>query len=158
MHPALQTRVKSTLVAKDNYRSHHGRKTTLRKSLRLGNEPCMYLPAMLKCTKCGEEIGSGLTFNTVLSHVQKAHLKIAAFQCRICKHYRTTHERIQSHVTTVHKARSTKFDSSLAGPISTKDMQLMEKMISICFPGVRVKLEITDRLSIGMFEYNGVKT
>ncbi|VDM63645.1 unnamed protein product [Angiostrongylus costaricensis] len=97
-------------------------------------------------------------FNTVLSHVQKVHLKMAAFQCRICKHYRTTHERIQSHVTTVHKARSNKFDSSLAGPISANDMQLMERMISICFPGVRVKLEITDRLCIRTFEYNGVKT
>ncbi|KAE9412430.1 hypothetical protein Angca_000299 [Angiostrongylus cantonensis] len=126
--------------------------------MRLRNEPSMYLPAKLKCIKCGEEVGSGLTFNTVLSHVQKVHLKMAAFQCRICKHYRTTHERIQSHVTTVHKARSNKFDSSLAGPISASDMQLMERMISICFPGVRVKLEITDRLCIRTFEYNGVKT
>uniref|UniRef100_A0A0K0D0E5 C2H2-type domain-containing protein n=1 Tax=Angiostrongylus cantonensis TaxID=6313 RepID=A0A0K0D0E5_ANGCA len=115
-------------------------------------------PTQEEMDKCLELLNEQSEFNTVLSHVQKVHLKMAAFQCRICKHYRTTHERIQSHVTTVHKARSNKFDSSLAGPISASDMQLMERMISICFPGVRVKLEITDRLCIRTFEYNGVKT
>lgn len=45
---------------------------------------------------------------------------------------------IQSHVTTVHKARSTSFDDTLAGPISEQDMIQMEKMINTCFPEITV--------------------
>uniref|UniRef100_A0A1I7TZ43 Spt5-NGN domain-containing protein n=1 Tax=Caenorhabditis tropicalis TaxID=1561998 RepID=A0A1I7TZ43_9PELO len=53
---------------------------------------------------------------------------------------------IQSHVTTVHKAKSTKFDSSLAGPLSADDMKKMEEMITYCFPKLKMELQVTDRL------------
>ena len=121
------------------------------------------LPVSVKCKKCGESIQKGLSASIALNHVQKAHLKMAAFQCRICKHYRTTLDRarnsiinsnffsnfqIQSHVTTVHKARSSKFDDTLAGPLSAADMRKMEQMITKCFPALKMELEITDKLVV----------
>ena len=122
------------------------------------------LPVSVKCKKCGESIQKGLSASIALNHVQKAHLKMAAFQCRICKHYRTTLDRvrrlvissnfffqfsqIQSHVTTVHKARSSKFDDTLAGPLSEADMRKMEQMITKCFPALKMELEITDKLVV----------
>ncbi|CAB3400301.1 unnamed protein product [Caenorhabditis bovis] len=107
---------------------------------------CGIIPINLQCKKCEEIIPKGSHGSTALMHVQKHHLKMAAFQCRICKHYRTTQERIQSHVTTVHKAKSTKFDSSLAGPLSSEDMRKMEEMITYCFPPLKMELQVTDRL------------
>ncbi|CAD6187452.1 unnamed protein product [Caenorhabditis auriculariae] len=93
------------------------KKTFVRKIIHRAptSDNCGLLPITLKCRKCSEVIPKGTSASVALIHVQKTHLKMAAFQCRICKHYRTTQERIQSHVTTVHKAKSNKFDSSLAG-------------------------------------------
>ncbi|CAI2357680.1 unnamed protein product [Caenorhabditis sp. 36 PRJEB53466] len=107
---------------------------------------CGIIPINMNCKKCDEIIPKGSHGSSALNHVQKNHLKMAAFQCRICKHYRTTQERIQSHVTTVHKAKSTKFDSSLAGPLSADDMKKMEEMITHCFPKLKMELQVTDRL------------
>ncbi|CAI5454522.1 unnamed protein product [Caenorhabditis angaria] len=107
---------------------------------------CGIIPITMHCKKCDEVIPKGSHGSLALNHVQKTHLKMAAFQCRICKHYRTTQERIQSHVTTVHKAKSTKFDSSLAGPLSSEDMKKMEEMITHCFPPLKMQLQVTDRL------------
>lgn len=107
---------------------------------------CGIIPINMQCRKCDEILPKGSHGSSALNHVQKNHLKMAAFQCRICKHYRTTQERIQSHVTTVHKAKSTKFDSSLAGPLSADDMKKMEEMITYCFPKLKMELQVTDRL------------
>ncbi|EGT57893.1 hypothetical protein CAEBREN_09389 [Caenorhabditis brenneri] len=107
---------------------------------------CGIIPINMQCRKCDEILPKGSHGSSALNHVQKNHLKMAAFQCRICKHYRTTQERIQSHVTTVHKAKSTKFDSSLAGPLSAEDMKKMEEMITYCFPKLKMELQVTDRL------------
>ncbi|EFP04134.1 hypothetical protein CRE_27604 [Caenorhabditis remanei] len=107
---------------------------------------CGIIPINMQCRKCDEILPKGSHGSSALNHVQKNHLKMAAFQCRICKHYRTTQERIQSHVTTVHKAKSTKFDSSLAGPLSSEDMKKMEEMITYCFPKLKMELQVTDRL------------
>uniref|UniRef100_A0A8R1DYR1 Uncharacterized protein n=1 Tax=Caenorhabditis japonica TaxID=281687 RepID=A0A8R1DYR1_CAEJA len=115
---------------------------------------CGIIPINMQCHKCDEIIPKGSHGSSALNHVQKKHLKMAAFQCRICKHYRTTQDRIQSHVTTVHKAKSTKFDSSLAGPLSPEDMKKMEEMITICFPKLKMELQVTDRLIAKTMEVN----
>ncbi|PAV86172.1 hypothetical protein WR25_01111 [Diploscapter pachys] len=107
------------------------------------------LPVSVKCKKCGESIQKGLSASIALNHVQKAHLKMAAFQCRILINSNfSSNFQIQSHVTTVHKARSSKFDDTLAGPLSAADMRKMEQMITKCFPALEMELEITDKLVV----------